>query len=290
MVLPVVLATAPARAARVADPARAASSNPCPAGGPECVDADIASMRARFALRGTTCDHHAAFTLAYLRTTQAYRFARDQPGFFDDPAWVNHEGAVFASFYYRAADDYAAGDRAATPAAWRGAFDAASGRKLSGVGDLLLGMNAHINRDLPYVLAQVGLTRPDGTSRKPDHDKVNVILAGVLGPLLAEETARFDRTGFDVGISPDVMLGVLVSWREQAWQNAVRLVTAPNATVRALVSLDIDATAAAQAALWSTLTGYFPPFTTTGPRDAYCARHNADAPPQPYAFGTPPAY
>ena len=55
--------------------------------------------------------------------------------------------------------------------------DAAKGRQVTGLGNLLLGMNAHINRDLPFVLYSIGLTAPDGSSRKPDHD------AGQRGPL-----------------------------------------------------------------------------------------------------------
>jgi hypothetical protein len=37
---------------------------------------------------------------------------------------------------------------------------------VTGSGDLLLGISAHVNRDLPFVLASLGLVAPDGTSRK----------------------------------------------------------------------------------------------------------------------------
>ena len=54
-------------------------------------------------------------------------------------------------------------------------------------------MNAHINRDLPFALASMGLVHADGASRKPDHDKVNEILGRVMrGGVLEEAAERFD--------------------------------------------------------------------------------------------------
>ena len=268
----------------------AASIDACPDGRPECVDGTIAELRERFAVLGQGCDHHATFTLAYLRTTQGFKWGRDQDGFFADNRWVNHEGAVFAEYYYRAYDDWVAGRRSAVPVAWLAALDAALARRITGPGDLMLGMNAHINRDLPYVLEAVGLTAADGSSRKPDHDKVNEILAAVMDPILAELITRFDPDGFDAGITPSTVLDLIVAWREQAWRNAVRLTNARTPFARALVVLDIESTAAATAAGLATLTSYVPPFTGTGPRDAHCAAHHADPPPLAYPFGLPPAY
>ncbi|MEO3923946.1 DUF5995 family protein [Micromonosporaceae bacterium B7E4] len=269
---------------------RAAVPDTCPDGGAGCVDDTIARLRERFAALGRSCDHHATFTLAYLRTTQGFKWGRDQHGYFADNAWVNREGALFAEYYYRAYDDWAAGRRSAVPGAWLAALDAARSRRLSGAGDLMLGMNAHINRDLPYVLERVGLTAPDGSSRKPDHDKVNEILAVVIDPLLAELIARLDQEGFDTGIPTGAALGLLVSWREQAWRNAVRLADARTPFARTLVELDIESSAVAIATGLATLTSYVPPFTGPGPRAGYCAERNGTPPPVAYPFGVPPAY
>ena len=49
-------------------------------------------------------------------------------------------------------------------------------------GDLLLGMNAHINRDLAFVLAATGLIGPDGSSRKHDYDAVEKWLYDATAP------------------------------------------------------------------------------------------------------------
>jgi hypothetical protein len=270
------------------------SANDCVAGRPHCVDATIAEMRRRFASLGQSCDHNAVFALAYLRTTQTYEWARNQPGYFQDTPWVNHEDAVFAKYYFAAYDAWAAGNRAQVPQAWLMAFDGAAARKLTGSGDLLLGMNAHVNRDLPFALAAIGIVTPSGQTRKPDHDKVNQFLNTVLQPLLLEESARLDPTVNAVstpfGAGYTGLFQLLAAWREDAWRYAEQLVDAPTPDARAQVAQTIETNAANQAATLAAANSYDPPATTTDARDAFCAAHNGDAPPMSYAFGTPSAY
>lgn len=267
------------------------SANDCVSGKPSCLDKTIREMQRRFAPLGQTCSHNAVFALAYLRTTQTYGWARDTAGFFTDTPFVNHEDAVFAKYYFDAYDNWAKGDRDAVPRAWLIALDAAAGRRVSGSGNLFLGMSAHVNRDLPFVLAAIGLTFPDRTSRKPDHDKVNQFLNAVIDPLLAEEAARFDAS-ID-GARDPMLLGytgafqMLAAWRETAWRNAERLVNAPDAASRAQVARSIEDYAATTAGLLLAADSYAPPLTTSAARDSYCASNNGAAAPIPYAFGKP---
>ncbi len=270
------------------------SANDCVAGRLHCVDATIDEMAGRFAALGQSCDHNAVFALAYLRTTQTYKWARDQDGFFADTPWVNHEDAVFAKYYLDAYDKWAAGARGEVSQAWLLAFDAAANRNVTATGNLLLGMNAHVNRDLPIVLASIGIAAPDGQSRKLDHDKVNQFLNTVLQPLLAEIAARYDANVVNIvtpyGIGYTGLFQLLAVWRELAWRNAELLAAAPTPALRELVLQEIETTAAAQALLLTVANSYLPPLTTSGPRDAYCASHNATAPPMSYAFGAASAY
>jgi hypothetical protein len=232
-------------------------------------------MERRFAPLASNCAHNAIFALAYLRTTQEYARTAADPEFFDDARFVNHEDAVFAQFYFEAYDAWAAGHRGQVPQAWNIAFDAAHNRAVSGSGNLMLGMNAHVNRDLPYVLAAIGLVKPDGSSRKPDHDRVNIMLNRVVQPLMAEEARRFDPTMDDIatpyGLTYTALLQALVEWRETAWRNAERLVGAPDAQAREAVARDIEAYATATARTLVTQFSYAPPLTTSAQRDAYCA-------------------
>lgn len=270
------------------------SANDCVAGRPNCLDATIREMERRFAPLGQACDHNAVFALAYLRTTQTYEWARDQAGYFNDTPWVNHEDAVFAKYYFNAYDDWAAGNRSQVPQAWLLAFDAADAHQVTASGNLLLGMNGHINRDLPFTLAAIGIATPDGESRKPDHDKVNQFLNTVVEPLLVELAARFDPSIVNIetpyGVGYTGLFQTLAAWREQAWRNAELLVAAPTPEIRATVAEEIESAAATEALTLIAANSYVPPLVTSAPRDTFCAIHNGDAPPMSYAFGTASAY
>jgi hypothetical protein len=242
------------------------------------VDATIAEMTARLAPLLATCDHNAVFALTYLRTTQELRRTIDDPTSFDDIGFTSREDALFASFYFAAYDAWAVGRDADVPQAWKIAFDAAHAEQVTGIGNALLGISAHVNRDLPFVLAQLGLVTPDGTSREADHDKINAVLARVIGPMTAEAAARLDptmtenRVGDQV-VSDDAALKFVVGWRDNAWANAERLVAAPNAEARAEVARQIDAEAAATSQALLAATTYSEGGGASA-RDNYCAGHH----------------
>lgn len=258
------------------------SSNDCAAGRVKCVDAVIREMTRRFDPLAKSCSHNAVFSLTYLRTTEEYRRSVEDPNFFSDTPFINHQDVLFAKQYFDAWDGWRAGNLAAVPQAWRVAFDAADRKRVNGSGNLFLGMSAHVNRDLPYVLATIGLVKPDGSSRKLDHDKVNQFLNRVIEPLLQEAAQRFDpgiATASINGTTLDetVSLQILVSWREAAWRSAERLVAATTPAERALVEQSIETFAATEAQLLVAATAYSPLDTLLGrgapARDAYCATH-----------------
>ncbi|MDT3445914.1 MULTISPECIES: DUF5995 family protein [unclassified Pseudofrankia] len=248
----------------------------CLGGNPDCVPVTVARMDAILSQLAASCDHRAPFTLAYLRTTQQYQQATVTPGFFQDPAFVNVEDVFFASYFFSAYDDWNAGNTPAVPRAWQVAFSAARNGSVSGLGDILLGMNGHINRDLPYVLAGLGLVAPDGTSRHEDHERVNIFLNQVAESMLDEAAARFDPTINDLkspyGITYAVFMQIIAGWREAAWINAWRLVSASTPGQRALVEASIEQTAAVIAVTLRTAFLYLPPQTAF--RDSYCASHH----------------
>jgi hypothetical protein len=150
-------------------------------------------------------------------------------------------------------------------------------------------MNAHINRDLPFVLAAVGLVAPDGSSRKPDFDAVEKWLYTATEPLLKEFAARFDPTIDDaddpLGLSNLATFQMVSAWREGAWRNAEALVSAPTPAARAQVAASIEAGATQTAKTLLATESYTPPLTSAGPRDQWCAAHHNDAPPMDYDFG-----
>ena len=261
-----------------ADTYVASTSDECKKGHLNCVDRVIREMTKRFnALR---CDHDSTFAFTYLLTTEEYRRAVSDPAFFTDNAFINHQDAVFADYYFAQFDDWHAGAVADVSPAWRIAFHAAERQQVTGMGNVFLGMNAHVNRDLPFVLADIGLVKPDGTSRKADHDRVNDFLAATNQYLLTEAAKYLDPTLDDrdvpgTSVDNSTMVQALVAWREQAWRNAERLVAAPTATDRARVAREIEEAAAAEALLIRTAFAYTPTHTLAGQdaaaRNTFCA-------------------
>jgi len=265
------------------------SDNDCVAGRSNCLKATLKELARIADGTASSCSHNAVFARAYLRMTQLYSYTRDIPGYYEDVRYFNHVDAVFAKYYFDAYSNWEAGNRAAVPRSWQIALDAARDKTVTGSGDLLLGMNAHINRDLPFVMAAVGLVAPDGSSRKRDYDAVEEWLYDATAPLMAEFAARFDPTMDD---SADPLGGgywatfqLVSGWRENAWRNAEALLSAPTAADRAAVAANIEAEANAVAESLLLSQAYRPPFTSTTARDAYCATHRGDAPPLPYDFG-----
>jgi hypothetical protein len=255
------------------------SPDDCVAGRVQCVEKVVRQMTRRFDSLASSCDHDAVFSLVYLRVTEEYRRTVEDPTFFEDTSFVNHEDVVFANYYFAAYDAWDAGRTAEVPPAWRVAFDAARDRAVSANGNVLLGINAHVQRDLPFVLYSIGLVRPDGGSRKPDHDRVNQILNRVSDDVIAEIAQRFDPS-IDDGNLPTtlddfVLFQSLVSWRESAWRKAELLAQAPTEEARELVAREIEADAAAQARTIRTATSYPPLLGGADARDAYCASHAA---------------
>jgi Family of unknown function (DUF5995) len=250
------------------------SENDCTAGRTRCVDAVIREMRRRFTPLAQSCDHDSIFALSYLRTTEEYRRTIEDPTFFEDTAFVNHEDVVFARLYFDAFDAWHGGSRADTPPAWAIAFRAAAEHAVTASGNLLLGINAHVQRDLPMALGAIGLVKPDGSSRKPDHDRVNEILNRVSDDLYAEIARRFDPTIDDAnipGTADDLLVfQIIPTWREIAWRNAERLASAPTPAERARVAASIEAYAASQAELIR-LGAAYAPLRDSSARDAFCA-------------------
>jgi Family of unknown function (DUF5995) len=248
------------------------SADLCVAGRIQCVDRVAKRLEQQVADLG--CDHNAVFSLAYARTTEKVAAVeRGDPAFFSDSPWLNHYDAVFADFYFTAWNAWRTS--ASVPPAWKMAFDTAKNKQASAAGNLLLGMSAHVNRDLPFTLYAIGLVAPDGSSRKPDHDHVNRILSMVVSPLIDEIAARYDpsvRVAPGVGSLSDFLeFQALPAWREEAWRNAERLASAPNPAARAVIAAGIEQAAATEATALAGLTRYVPPLTTSAPRDTYCS-------------------
>lgn len=142
------------------------------------IDGVVARMRERLSALERDRDPARFFLATYLRTTQAVADAVDA-GRFEDPAWVEWWDVVFAELYLDALDAHRA-DPASAPRPWRIAFSAS--RTAPPVLHVLLGINAHINYDLPQSLVAVispsQFTDPALLARRErDHARIDDVLA-----------------------------------------------------------------------------------------------------------------
>ncbi len=270
------------------------SENDCVAGRTQCLNATLRELNRVLEHTGRSCSHNAVFALSYLRMTQSYGWSRGIDGYYEDVPFANHQGAVFARYYTDAYTNWQRGNRSEVPPAWLIAFDAARDKRVTGYGDLMLGMNAHINRDLPFVLAGVGLVAPDGSSRKRDFDAVEHFLNAATRPMLVEAAERFDPTMDDTmeptGLVQTALFQLISVWRENAWRNAEALVTAPTPAARAIVESKIERDAELLARTFLVGQSYLPPLTTTAARDRHCTDNHTARAPIAYPFGYPSPY
>ena len=93
-------------------------------------------------------DRRGIFTTAYVRMTEEIS-RRIEGDDFADPAWVTVYTLAFANLYRTAFLSFEQGDLASVPKAWRLSFEASRSRKALLLQDLVLGVNAHVNNDLP---------------------------------------------------------------------------------------------------------------------------------------------
>lgn len=245
----------------------------CVNGSPACIEDTLSEMYRRFDANYASCDHNAAFGITYIRVTEAIRLAIAR-GVYEEPRYLAHEDRVFAAMYFGAFDRWKRGERSTVPAAWLEAFDTGRDRSVTGLGNLLLSMNAHINRDMPFLLDALGIVKPDGSSRKPDHDRGNPVLNTLYDDVLKELAARFDPTidDFDApGFMGDdaALFQTLQGWREGVWRNAELLAAARTPQQRKAASDHIESYALTQARMIKTFTTS----SSSAARDAHCAAY-----------------
>src|SRR5262249_24776608 len=205
-------------------------------GGVMGIDGVIARMSALAQeLRGTG-DARLAFHNTYLRTTQAVAVALGD-GFFADTDWVDRWDVAFAQLYLDALE---AGQRGGpVPAPGAGAFGPA--RRQPGVAPVrhvLLGMNAHINYDLPQALLAVISDEEFSdpavrAAREADHRRIDEVLSARVGAEDAEmQESGPAKTWRDAAMQPLTRMATrrfLREARAKVRSNAAKLILAPRA-------------------------------------------------------------
>jgi hypothetical protein len=249
---------------------------------PRCSHASIRCVRGlarrlRIQWRGfdRSCDHNVVIAYSYLQITRGLidDLSGPRPELVRYRRWMTYLITTFSNRYFDAYRDYAAGRPVAD--AWRIAFETTAEGDANAGQDVLLFSNAHVQHDLPFALAEMGLRTPNGASRKRDHDAVNAINARVFDPIEDFIARHYDPSFSTTDAEPSPLdemgtLELVKSWRETAWRNSERLLEAGTHQERAEVAESIDATSRAWAELIS--SGGQPGHRAV--RDAWCREHH----------------
>ena len=208
----------------------------------------VAELQRRLDELPSGMDIRRTFIATYLRTTEAVGKAVED-AYFEDPEWVVRWDVVFGRLFLVAHDADLNGGRAPRP--WRLAFGAPP--KLRPLQHLLLGINAHINYDLPQALLSV-ITDEEFADpvlidrRRRDHERID----GVLSSRVAAEDEQIGgaRTLLDRVLTPANRAAskrFLREARRKVWQNTFALqqarVAGPEAYQRRLAELELLAAA-----------------------------------------------
>jgi uncharacterized protein DUF5995 len=177
-------------------------------------------------------DERQHFLATYMRTTVAVKHEIELGGFVDAD-WTERWDIAFAVLYLDALDEWNA--KGTAPGPWRIAFEAANATpRVPPIRHLLLGMNAHINYDLPQALLQVITDQefddPALVARRGrDHEHIDSILSSRVaaedGELKKVERPG-DRTLLDHLLTPfnrAASRRFLKEARGKVWRNAQAL-------------------------------------------------------------------
>jgi hypothetical protein len=171
------------------------------------------------------------FHSTYMRTTIAVKEELGRRAFLDND-WVERWDVSFAGLYLDALEEYENGR--VTPGPWTTAFGAVDGPHLPPLRHVLLGMNAHINFDLPQALIRVITDEEFGdaeliATRANDHEHIDEILASRVAAEdveLKKVEQPGDRTLLDLILQPfnrQATRRFLKEARQKVWGNAKKL-------------------------------------------------------------------
>ena len=161
------------------------------------------------------------FALLYLRTTEGMRDANNEGEFSDPEFWDAEVIPTFANYYLDAYAAWKAATARDVDPAWRIAFRTEPDR-LTCTQMIYLGINAHVNNDLAFMIEEMGARYP-----YPDHKHVDDVLAFRTRPVVYPEIQRDLCPGLFAETVPATADRDIFAWRELAWDNAQRLLSAP---------------------------------------------------------------
>jgi Family of unknown function (DUF5995) len=164
------------------------------------------------------------FLRLYRPVTEDVEASVASGGRFSDPRCLRWLDVVFANLFFRALRDWGRAP-AAVPRAWAPLFAARSRPRIAPIQFALAGMNAHINRDLPFALVETWAALELEPDRRGPQYRDFALVNGLLEATEARVKADFatgalghvERSLGDVDDA--VAIWKVSNARENAWAN-----------------------------------------------------------------------
>lgn len=172
-------------------------------------------------------DRRGVFTTAYVETTRSLIRHLDA-GHFHDASKVRRYILAFGARYRLALE----GDQTASaPGCWQLAFSKARDPRTSIAQNLLLGINAHLNHDLPLAILDAGFD-PSLPEEEREHQRINAALFAAIPAIRHAVVRNYQPTFWVRNLIVGRVLDRLTaeafeSARTQAWQAARVLAATP---------------------------------------------------------------
>jgi hypothetical protein len=163
-------------------------------------------------------DASGYFPAMYARVTDAIAAAVKNKNF-EDGARMDALATTFAGYYLRAARR-----EGNVPRCWQATWDVATDPKLLIVQHLLLGINAHVNHDLPQAVVDVADEAGELAPIRNDFDAVNDVLAMTDATVISDldRVSRWTNQVATLGGGRVFNFSLQVA-RARAWDAAERL-------------------------------------------------------------------
>ena len=174
------------------------------------------------------------FPALYSRVTKRV-MADAAGGRFNDSERMASFVRGFAARYLDARDD-----RVPSPTCWRASFAVTGDSTLLVVQHLFLGINAHVNFDLPQTVVSLADQTGDLASILPDFDGINAVLHDTYNDVMGDLDRVTRWTGKLAAMGGGHLFNFsLHTARDQAWRTAERLhAMAPDARPTDVAALD----------------------------------------------------
>lgn len=203
-------------------------------------------------------DGRCVFLRTYLMMTRTILKAAEERRFHDSQ-WLCDLLHHFAGYYFNAVAAYD-GKLETLPAVWKRTHDLALARTTTVMEDFLLGLNAHVNYDLPMSLVDLmgeqwaEMSEEQRRMRYEDFMMINGLIAGMTDAVQAELADRYARVlgWLDLmgGAVDEWSTGhILTAWRDDVWGDTIRLIEAQDRLDRERIRQEIDAYAVGRAEL-----------------------------------------